>query len=314
MRKIVERIGFRVGFCLYGVAAGFYLLRYNNGLDTGVPGYLAALQLEWLGSADERITIWATMAVFLVPFLIVAAMVAAILRRTAPRPRDAGAKPLPDWPGNLLSGAAIVAILAVSAHFFLTDEIERTSSAKIYQLNLNDSEKLPSEVKFVSAIGRIQGDYLYIIEKTRSGGTERTTVYAPFTGRRWTPDQPVAYIVQLHHGYVTKPSADGKSRAYSIAQDDAEKTAARPLEAELSTSGVPIAVARSLAQEDHLKLADKLYLLEQTGFPGGKPLNKYEDVVSLLPWLLPAGLPISAVLLLAGLVGLLFGQRQRQAA
>jgi hypothetical protein len=48
--------------------------------------------------------------------------------------------------------------------------------------------------------------------------------------------------------------------------------------------------------------------------PGGKPLNKYEDVVSLLPWLLPAGLPISAVLLLAGLVGLLFWQRQQRAA
>jgi hypothetical protein len=173
---------------------------------------------------------------------------------------------------------------------------------------------LPDDVKFVSAIGKIQGDYLYIIEKTRSGRTERTTVYAPFTGRRWTPDRPVAYIVQLHHGYVTKPSADGKSRAYAIAQDDAEKTATRPFEAELSTSGVPVAVARSLAQEDHLKLADGLYLLEQTGFPGGKPLNKYEDVVSLLPWLLPAGLPTSAVLLLAGLVGLLFGQRQRQAA
>jgi hypothetical protein len=314
MRKIVEQIGFRVALCLYGVAAGLYLLRYNNGLDTGVPGYLAALQFEWFGLADERITIWATMAVLLVPFFIVAAMVAAILGRIAPRPRDAGAKPLPDWPGNLLSGAAIVAILAVSAHVFLTDEIERTSSAKIYQLNLNDSKKLPDDVKFVTAIGRIQGDYLYIIEKTRSGRTERATVYAPFTGRQWTPDRPVAYIVELHYGYVTKPSADGKSQEYSIAQDDAEKTAAKPFEAELSTSGVPVAVARSLAQGDHLKLADNLYLLEQTGFPGGKPLNKYEEFMPLLPWLLPAGLPISAILLLAGLVGLLFWQRQQRAA
>ena len=53
---------------------------------------------------------------------------------------------------------------------------------------------------------------------------------------------------------------------------------------------------------------------QQTGFPGGKPLNKYEDVVALLPWLLPAGLPISAVLLLAGFVGLFFLQRQQQAS
>jgi hypothetical protein len=63
-----------------------------------------------------------------------------------------------------------------------------------------------------------------------------------------------------------------------------------------------------------LKLADNLYLLEQTGFPGGKPLNKYEEFMPLLPWLLPAGLPISAILLLAGLVGLLFWQRQQRAA
>ena len=310
MRKVVEQIGYRVAFWLYVVAAAFYVLRYNNGLDTGVPGYLAALQFEWFGSADQRITMWASMGVFLVPFFIVE----AIVRRIAPRRRDADATPLPDWPGNLLSGAAIVAILAVSAHFFLTDEMERLSSAKIYQLNLNDSEKLPDDVKFVSAIGRIQGEYLYVIEKTRSGRTETTTVYAPFTGGRWTPDRPVTYIVQLHHGYGTKPSADGKSRAYSIARDAAEATAARPFQAGLSTSGVPVAVARSFAQEDHLKLADKLYLLEQTGFPGGKPQNKYKDVMPLLPWLLPAGLPISAVLLLAGLAGLLFSQRQRQAA
>ncbi len=313
MRKLVGQIAFRVAFCLYGVGAFFYLLRYNNGLDTGVPGYLAALQLEWLGSADEKITIFATIAVFLVPFFIVVAMVAAIVRRIAPQSRDAGARPLPDWPGNLLSGAAVVAILAVSAHFFLTDEIERTGSAKIYQLNLNDSGKLPDDAKFVSAIGRIQGNYLYVIEKTRSGRTETATVYAPFTGRQWTPGQPVAYIVQLHFGYVTKPSADGKGRQYSIADDSAEKTAAKPFEAELSTSRVPIAVARSFTNEDHLKLADKLYLLEQTGFPGGKPLNKYEDVMPLLPWLLPVGLPIGAVLLFAGLVGLFWQLRQRAA-
>jgi hypothetical protein len=81
----------------------------------------------------------------------------------------------------------------------------------------------------------------------------------------------------------------------------------------MSTSGVPVAVARSYAQEAHLKLADKLYLLEQTGFPGGKPRNKYEDVMPVLPWLLPAGLPIGGALLLAGLLGLL-GQRRQSGA
>jgi hypothetical protein len=124
MRKVLERIGFRAAFCLYLIAVVFCLLQYNNGgLDAGVPGYLAWLQLEWFGSAEERITIWAAVAVFLVPFFIVAAMVAAL------PPRIARCCPTA-WPGNLLSAAAIVATLTVSAHFFLTDAIVRTAPQK----------------------------------------------------------------------------------------------------------------------------------------------------------------------------------------
>jgi hypothetical protein len=309
MRHIVERIAYRVAVCLYAVGVGFYFLRYNNGFGTGLPGYLAALQFEWLGSADEKLTVGATMLVAFAPFL----SVGVILNKLAPRPRDPTASRPPDWPTKLVSNGVIVVILAVSAHFFLRDEIERTSAANVVRANLNDSEQLPENARFASVIGKIQGDDLYVIEKTRSGRTERATVYAPFTGRQWTPDQTVAYVVRLDYGYGTRPSADGKGKEYSIAANDAERTAARPFEAEMSASGVPVAVARSYAQEAHLKLADKLYLLEQTGFPGGKPRNKYEDVMPVLPWLLPAGLPIGGALLLAGLVGLL-GQRRQSGA
>lgn len=81
MRHFAERIAFRVTFCLYAVAVGFYFVRYNNGLDPGIPGYLAALRLEWFGEADPGFTIRATMSVALVPFLIVA----AVVRKFAPR-------------------------------------------------------------------------------------------------------------------------------------------------------------------------------------------------------------------------------------
>src|SRR5260370_274430 len=159
------------------------------------------------------------MLVALVPFLIVA----AVVRKFAPRPLDANARLLPDWPAKLLSNGVTIAILVVSAHCFLKDEMERTSSAKIYPLNLNGSDKLPEDAKFMNAIGRVEGEYLYVIEQTRSGRSKRATVYAPFTGRQWTPDQSVAYVVRLHYGYGSKPSADGKGREYSIADRDAEK-------------------------------------------------------------------------------------------
>jgi hypothetical protein len=81
----------------------------------------------------------------------------------------------------------------------------------------------------------------------------------------------------------------------------------------VSASGVPLAVARAFAQEDHLKLAETLSLLDENGFPGGKPPNRYEYVMPIMSWLLPAGLPIGAVLMLAGAVGFC-RQRQRSAA
>jgi hypothetical protein len=303
MWKIVERIA----FCLYAVAVGFYFLRYNNGLDTGLPGYLAALQLEWLGSADHNLTVGATMLVALAPFLVVA----AIVRRLAPR--DPNATRLPEGPAKLLSNGVIVAILAVSAYVFLTNEVARIDAAKVYRLNLSEAEKSPEDAEFVSAIGRIQGGYLYVLEKTRSGRQESATVYAPFTEPQWTPDQPVSYVVALGYGYGTRPSPNGKDREYSIADKDADRTAASPFEAEISADAVPLAVARAFAQDAHLKLADKLYLLKQSGFPGGKPRNKYEYVMPILPWLLPAGLPIGGALLLAGVVGLLWHRRQSAA-
>jgi len=53
MFKVIER----VAFCLYLVGVVLYFLRYNNNsMDTGLPGYLVALQFQLFGSADERMT------------------------------------------------------------------------------------------------------------------------------------------------------------------------------------------------------------------------------------------------------------------
>jgi len=73
---------------------------------------------------------------------------------------------------------------------------------------------------------------------------------------------------------------------------------------------VPVAVTQAYTEHGHLKLADKLYLLEQTAFPDGQPMNPYEDMAPILPWLLPAGLPISAALLMGSVIGVYREQRR----
>jgi hypothetical protein len=124
-------------------------------------------------------------------------------------PRDADAARLPDWPADLLSNGAIVAILAVSAYFSLSTETERMGSARIYRVDLNAPEQLPEGAEFVSSIGRIQGNYSYVIEKTQSGRIQSATVYAPFTATQWTPDPPVTYIVALRYGYGYEDAPHG---------------------------------------------------------------------------------------------------------
>jgi hypothetical protein len=85
------------------------------------PAISPRCRVGWLGEADTRFTIGATMLVALVPFLIVA----PVVRKFAPRPLDA--KLLPDWPAILPSSGVTIAILVVSAYFFHKDEMERTT-------------------------------------------------------------------------------------------------------------------------------------------------------------------------------------------
>jgi hypothetical protein len=76
---------------------------------------------------------------------------------------------------------------------------------------------------------------------------------------------------------------------------------------------VPVAVANGYENEAGLRLAEKLYLLRQTAFSDGKPMNKYRDIEPLMPWLIPGGLPLGGILILVGLVGLRLRRRQSDA-
>jgi len=143
------------------------------------------------------------------------------------RSSDPNRRSFPEGAGKQLSAGAIVAILAVSAYSFLTNEIEQTSDAGIQQVDLNQSGQLPAGASYANVTGKMQSAYLYVIEKESYGRTERATVYAPITGRQWTPNQPVAYIVALHHGYSTRQSPDGKTVEYSIDEDAALRPGGR---------------------------------------------------------------------------------------
>jgi hypothetical protein len=304
MSKIIGKII----LALYVIALGFYFIYYNNGLDTGLPGYISALQIDLFGSAYDKITIGLAMAIFLIPPLVLV----AVIKKPGRAPREPGTKPPPGWAENLVAAGVVGAVVAVGAHFFLGHEIEVNSSAKIYQVDLSDeSKKLPDDAKYVSVVGQVQDDYLYVIETVNGSRTESAKLYVPITGRTWTPDQPITYVARLSYGYSTSPAKDGKDLDYSI--DETVGNPARPFAAEISKSGVPLAVAHGYEKEANLKLADTLYLLDQTEFPGGKPRDKYRDIEPFLPWLIPAGLPVSGILLLIGVVGLRLRRREADA-
>lgn len=304
MSKIIGKII----LALYVIALGFYFIYYNNGLDTGVPGYISALQIDLFGSAYTKITIGLAMAVFLIPPLVLL----AFIKKPGRAPREPGTKPAPGWAENLVAAGVVAAVVAVAAHFFLRHEIEVNNAAKIYQIDLSDgAKKLPEDAKYVSVVGKVQDDYLYVIETVEDSRTESAKVYVPITGRSWTPDQPIAYVAKLNYGYSTRPAKDGKGLDYSV--DETLGNPAKPYAAEVSTSGVPLAVAHGYEKEANLKLADTLYLLDQTAFPGGKPRDRYEDIEPFMPWLIPAGLPLSGILLLIGLVGLRLQRRRADA-
>ena len=183
--------------------------------------------------------------------------------------------------------------------------MERQASAKIYRVNLNAGEKVPEGAEYVTAVGRIQRDYLYVIdEEKRAGRVQSARVYSPFTAAQWTAERPASYIVALHYGYYTRPSRDGTELEYSLDDNNAERTAARPSEADVSTRGTCRRCPR-LRAETPSEACRQPLLLDQTGFPDGKPQDKYGDIRPVLPWLLPAGRPLGAALVLVGAVGLL---------
>ncbi len=294
---------FRIAFCLYGVAIGFYVLRYNAGFDTGIPGYLAALPFELFGSLDERLTIWGTMLVGLIPFFLGAAIVGSSGRRHAKT--DA-----PNWPANFIANGAIVAILAVSAYVFLSSELERQASAKIYRVNLNAGEKVPEGAEYVTN-GRPHPARLSLCHRRRKEGGPRPIGKGLLALHRSAMDGgPAGRLYRrasLRLLYATIAGRHGTGR-FDRRQQRRKNRGPAVRGRSLDQRGTCRRCAR-LRAEDHQKLADNLSLLDQTGFPDGKPQARYGDIRPVLPWLLPAGRPLGAALVLVGAVGLL---RQRQ--
>jgi hypothetical protein len=209
MSKIIGKIAFG----LYLLVVAFYFIYYNNGLDTGLPGYIAAIQDRWFGGADERLTIGLAAMIFLIPLIAVM----AFTKRPGRTPQKPVTKPGSDWAESLVATGVVVAVVALAAHFFLGNEIEVNNSAKIYQIDLNDdSMKLPDDARYASVFGKFQGKYLFVIESVRNGKTDSAKVYVPITAKTWTPDQPVTHVAELSYGYSYEPAKDGKGRDYSI--------------------------------------------------------------------------------------------------
>ena len=283
MRNIIGKIAFG----LYSAGVVFYLLYDNHGLDTGIPGYLVKIQFQLFGTANERWTIYLATAILFAPL----AILVGFLGKRKKKLQKTEAKPTSEVPETLVAAGVVVAVIALTAIFFFTHEIAAIKSAKIYETDLGDASKtLPEDARYVSMLGRIQDHYSYTIQSTRFGRAESFSTYAPITARTWTPDQPITYVTEIRYGYDARKNKLG--------------TPAEPYQAEILPSGVPTAVAQAYEHDAHLKLANTVYLLSETAFIDGKPRDDYVYIEPYLPWLIPVGLPLAAVLFVTGLIGL----------
>jgi len=193
MRK--HRRLIRIAASVYSALAFAYII-FSNETQTGICGYLVALQLKWSGQASEHITMMVAILLFALPLL---AVFPALLDLRIPRVDDKLIQLPVTYPARLQSWKMVFAItsipviLTAGAFAFLRISASRDQAATVYSLDLDaEPDTLATAAKFVEIKGTVRRRFVFGIQDGNA-----TDAYAPLTGSAWTVDKPIKYL--LHH-------------------------------------------------------------------------------------------------------------------
>jgi hypothetical protein len=194
-------------FLAVGFIAIVVYLGYSIYTQTGLGGYLIALQFKIFGAASFKMTFLAGMIILMIaatpvvwlaekllskvigPEPYVAVARAAVVLNTAPKDGYS-------WKWILVAGSAPLVLGAVvAAALFLIDQHDRKQT--VYTLELTDGPPvLPEGAKFVEIKGLVKGRYLAGYKERPTAGSDYDLhLFAPITGPNWTVADPVQFIL-----------------------------------------------------------------------------------------------------------------------
>jgi hypothetical protein len=185
----------QIAASVYSVAAFAYIV-YSNETQTGICGYLVALQLKWSDTASGNITMIAAILIFALPLL---AALPALMELGIPQVQDKFIYlpvTYPAFPRSWKTVSIITAVpLVATAAVYVVMRSGAGQNQTLYKLDLDQCPaSLPGAAKFVELHGLLQREFVDGLKERNA-----TDAYAPITGSAWTKDRPVKYFV--HHTF-----------------------------------------------------------------------------------------------------------------
>jgi len=286
----------------YLVLVGGYLT-YGTFTQTGLGGWVLAQELEWFGSASQKLTVLLPLAVAMVlPLLLLAPFLpkgerAQLAGPLLPRPP---ARPI-SWPQLLLLGL-VPPLVALPTYYYLQRQAERDESRPVVALDLvaRPDTPVPADTKYARLQAVLQADYQYVLQETSYSQVRKTDRYVPLTGPDWQPGQPVRFFLD-----TSTDAYFDEANQRSIVFDQATPFSVT-FSGQLHPNALPTVVRRAFGQY-RVTAAEPHYVLENLYMPNGQPPR----AASQQYWIIPVlGLGLGAAILVGGGIGLLIRRRR----
>ena len=289
-------------YFVYLLVVGGYLT-YGTFTQTGLGGWVLAQELEWFGSASQKLTVLLPLVVALVlPLLLVAPFLpkGARAQLAGPLLPRQPARPL-SWPQLLLLGL-VPPLVALPTYYYVQRQAERDESRPVVALDLvaRPNTPVPADAKFARLQAVFQADYQYVLQETSYSQVRKTDRYVPLTGPDWQPSQPVRFFLD-----TSTDAYFDEANQRSIVFDQAAPFPAT-FSGQLHPNALPVVVQRAFAQH-RVTAAEPHYVLENLYMPNGQPPR----AASQQYWLIPVlGIGLGVAILVGGGIGLLIRQRR----
>ena len=289
-------------YFVYLLLVGSYLT-YGTFTQTGLGGWVLAQELEWFGSASQKLTVLLPLAVAMVlPLLLLAPFLPKSERAQLAGPLlpRSSARPI-SWQLLLVFGL-VPPLVALPTYYYVQRQAERDERRPVVSFDLvaRPNPPVPTDTKFARLQAVFQADYQYVLQETSYGQVRKTDRYVPLTGPDWQPGQPVRFFLDTStDAYVDE------ANQRSIVFDQATPFPAT-FSGQLHSDALPLVVRRAFAQH-RVTAAEPHYVLENLYMPNGQPPRAASQQYWLI---LVLGLGLGAAILVGGGIGLLIRRRR----